>query len=153
MKLKLFLIALVGLLYSCNTNEIYSELDRNFEANRWLKTATKEFNFENAKSEEIVAVKLHFAHVHGYQFEEIPLEVEFINPKGISEIIALNLKVKDANGKDVGNCSGDICDVIHTIKTNVKLEKGTYTLKIKNTFSSEYLPNVLGIGVIFEKMK
>jgi hypothetical protein len=33
------------------------------------------------------------------------------------------------------------------------LEKGKYKVAVKSKFTGSYLPNVLGVGVIFEKMK
>ena len=77
-------------------------------------------------------------------------KVELISPIGNSEIIPINLQIKNAKGKDIGDFSGNICDVYQII-TYIKLEKGNYIIQMKNTFSSAYLPNVLGVGVIIEK--
>jgi hypothetical protein len=65
----------------------------------------------------------------------------------------MDLVVKDATGKDIGDCTGDICDVYAPIQTNIKLQKGTYTIEVKSAFEGPYLPNILGVGVIVEKIQ
>ena len=141
------------LLQSCNTNEIYNSFDRDFKENRWNTTDERIFEYSNTNSEALVALKVHFGHIYGYQFESIPLEVAITSPSGNSEVILFDLQLKDAAGNELGDCSGDICDVYFQIKPDAKLEKGKYTFRIKNNFNGSYLPNVLGIGISIEQQK
>jgi hypothetical protein len=90
---------------------------------------------------------------NGFQFEEVPLEVEIKVPDGEMEMLPVTIKLIDDSGKDLGDCSGDICDVFQTIKTFKNLEKGKYKVTIKSKFTGPYLPNVLGIGIVVEKQK
>lgn len=153
MKSKLLFVFMLCLFQSCNTNEIYNSFDRDFKENRWKITDERVFEYTNTNSDAIVSLKLHFGHIYGYQFESIPLEVAITSPNGSSEVIPVNLQLKDAAGKELGDCSGDICDVYFQIKPNFKLEKGKYTFRIKNNFNGPYLPNVLGIGISIEEQK
>lgn len=153
MKSKMLFVFMLFLLQSCNTNEIYNSFDRDFKENRWNTTDERIFEYSNTNSEALVALKVHFGHIYGYQFESIPLEVAITSPSGNSEVISLDLQLKDAAGKELGECSGDICDVYFQIKPDAKLEKGKYTFRIKNNFTGPYLPNVLGIGISIEQQK
>lgn len=153
MKPKLFLIAFVFILISCNKNQVYEEFNRDFTDNRWEDKDVKSFEFENKQSEGVCDMKLHFGHISGFQFKEVPLEVEIFTPEGKVEVLPIVLKLKDESGNDIGDCSGDICDVFQTIKTFEKLEIGVYKIRVKSRFSGEYLPNVLGVGIIVEKQK
>jgi hypothetical protein len=65
----------------------------------------------------------------------------------------MDLVVKDTMGHDIGDCTGDICDVYAPIQSRIKLQKGTYTIEVKNGFEGPYLPNILGLGVIVEKLQ
>ncbi|WP_297868463.1 hypothetical protein [uncultured Flavobacterium sp.] len=47
----------------------------------------------------------------------MPLEVEIKVPDGEMEMLPVTIKLIDDSGKDLGDCSGDICDVFQTIKT------------------------------------
>ena len=153
MKSKLILIALVFVLMSCNKNGVYDEFNRDFSDNRWDATDVKSFEFENKQSEGISELKLHMGHVRGFQFKEVPLEVEITTPEGKTEVLPVIMKFIDESGKDIGDCSGDICDVFQTIKTFEKLEKGKYKFAVKSKFSGPYLPNILGVGILVEKQK
>ena len=153
MKAKLILIALVLALTSCNMNALYDEFNRDFSDNRWEASDVKSFEFENKQSEDVCELKLHLGHIRGFQFNEVPLEVEITTPDGNSEKLSVTMKFTDESGKDIGDCSGDICDLFQTVKTFEKLEKGKYKVAVKSKFSGPYLPNVLGVGIVVEKQK
>ncbi|MFD2907989.1 hypothetical protein ACFSX9_04500 [Flavobacterium ardleyense] len=153
MKSKFIFVCMLCLFQLCNTNEIYNSFDRDFEDNRWAITNERVSEYTNTNRDAKVLLKLHFGHIYGYQFESIPLEVVIISPSGKTEIIPVDLKLKDAAGKELGDCSGDICDVYFQIKPNFKPEIGKYTFRIKNNFNGPYLPNVLGIGISIEDQK
>lgn len=151
MKSKLLFVFMFCLFQSCNTNEIYSSFARDFKDNRWNITDERLFEYSNKNSEAVVMLKLHFGHIYDYQFASIPLEVAITSPDGRTEIFPIDLQLKDNLGKELGDCSGDICDVYFQIKPNFKLQKGKYTFRIKNNFNGPYLPNVLGIGINIEE--
>lgn len=153
MKAKFILIALVLILMSCNKNEVYDEFNRDFTDNRWEANDVKMFEFENKQSEGVCELKLHLGHISGFQFKELPLEVAITLPDGTIENIPIVLKMKDDSGKDIGDCTGDICDVFQAIKTFDTLEKGKYKINVKSKFEGPYLPNVLGVGILIERQK
>ena len=153
MKTKLILIALVFVFLSCNKNKVYDDFDSSFDNNRWDASDVRVFEFENKQSEVVCDVKLHFGHISGFQFKQVPLEVEIKVPDGEMEMLPVTIKLIDDSGKDLGDCSGDICDVFQTIKTFQNLEKGKYKVTVKSKFEGPYLPNVLGVGIVIEKQK
>ena len=153
MKAKFILFALVFVLTSCNKNEVYDEFNRDFTDNRWESKDVKSFEFENMQSEGVCELKLHFEHISGFQFKEVALEVEITSPDGKVETLPVVMKLIDESGNDIGDCSGDICDVFQTIKTFDTLEKGKYKISIKSKFDGPYLPNALGVGILVERKK
>ena len=153
MKSKFVLIALLFVFLSCNKNKVYDDFDSSFDSNRWDASDVRVFEFDNTQSEGVCDLKLHFGHISGFQFKEVPLEVEITTPDGKTEILTVAMKLIDESGKDIGDCTGDICDVFQTIKTFQNLEKGKYKVTIKSKFTGPYLPNVLGIGIVVEKQK
>ena len=151
MKTKFLLIAFVLVLLSCNQNQLFDEFNRDFTDNRWEANDLKSFEFENVQSEGLCVLQLHFGHIRGFQFKEVPLEVEITSPDGKIENLPVVLKLMDESGNDLGDCSGDICDVYQTIKTFEKLEQGKYKVAVKITFAGPFLLNVLGVGIVVEK--
>lgn len=153
MKAKFLLLLLFVFLQSCNKNQVFSDIKDDFSNNRWTSNEVKVFEFNNVDAVGLHEIKLQLSHIYDYDFAEIPIDVELISPSGTKEVISFNLKLKNASGIDIGDCTGDLCDVYYTIKSNVKLEKGTYIFKVKNNFSGAYLPNILAVGMIVEKLQ
>jgi len=153
MKTKFFLIALVFVFMSCNKNKAYDDFNRDFSDNRWENKDIKSFEFENTQYQGVYDLKLHIGHISGFQFKEVSLEVEITTPDGQTEIHPVSMKLIDDSGKDLGDCSGDVCDVFQTVKTFQNLEKGKYKVVVKSKFDGPYLPNVLGVGILVEKQK
>ena len=151
MKFKLMFLLLVMGLQSCNTNEVYHDFQNDFTDNRWSSNDSRVFEFANDDLAGLYTIKIQLAHIYDFEFSKIPLEITIIPPSKKKETLSMDLVVKDATGKDIGDCTGDICDVYAPIQSNIKLQKGKYTLEVKNNFEGAYLPNILGIGVIIEK--
>ncbi|NHN27555.1 gliding motility lipoprotein GldH [Flavobacterium jejuense] len=150
MKFKYCLLGVFCIFLSCDKNRIYKEFDSNLENNRWNSNDSKEFSFV-MKKEEIVDVILHLGHIYDFQFASIPLQMAITYPDGHTELIPINLKLKNEEGKDLADCSGDICDLYYTVKNKVPLEKGNYLIVITNKFNGAYLPNILGVGIQINK--
>lgn len=153
MKLKLMFLLLFMGLQSCNTNEVYNNFQNDFKDNRWSSNDGKVFRFTTTDSDGLYTIKIQLAHIYDFEFSSIPLEIAITSPKGIKEVLTMDLVVKDTSGNDIGECTGDICDVYVPIQSNIKLQKGTYTIEVKNGFEGPYLPNILGVGVIVEKLQ
>lgn len=134
-------------LFSCKDDSIFDKMDKNFKSNQWEKSEIKTYEFSIDDEKQWHDITLKFAHVYDYQFASIPLKIVIKNPSGIDESITLDLKIKDANGNELADCGGDICDLKQIIKKKVKLKKGNYTILISHDFKGPYLPNVLGVGV------
>lgn len=141
------------LLVSCNSNTIYQKLDKNFNSNQWKSAEIKTHDFVLEENITKGRILLKFAHVYDYQFDSVPIIVEIKYPNSKIETQTINLQLKDKNGKEIGDCSGDICDLNFPILENSILQKGKYTIKLSNNFKNGYLPNVLALGIEVEKMK
>ena len=150
-KLKTLLFLITVLFISCNSNSIYNEFNSDFDSNRWNSNEEVLFDFENTNDTEPILIKLHIGHIYDFQFANVPVEVTIISPNGSSETINLDVRFKDETGKDLDDCTGDICDLYVPIKDKTTLIKGNYKFVIKNKFSSTFLPNILGVGILIEK--
>lgn len=152
LKKNLSLLFILFLLVSCNKNQIYRETHREFPANRWMKIDTQKFEARIINIGETYNIFLNFGHVYGFQFEEVPMSVEMISPSGKIEYLEFMLKILDENENDIGDCTGDICDLQHILKTDYSFkEQGIYTFNVNNRFDNMYLPNVLAVGIEINK--
>lgn len=138
-------------LVSCNENIKSSGFYNDFKDNRWGFNQKVEFDFTIEKNDQLW---LHFGHIYNYDYDLIPIEIELTKPETSLDKIVLteDLKIKNKDGKDAGECLGDICDYYQKVKIE-RLEAGKYHLVLRNKSDLPYLPNVLGIGYQIRKNK
>jgi len=142
-----FLFAACTLLIACNKSKLYSEFSKFSENNRWEKSVVKNYEFNVEDDTLLYDLTFQFSHVYDYQFNSVPIIFSVENPEGIKENFTIDLVIKDASGKELAECSGDICDLDFKIKEKAKLLKGKYKVSVSNGFNGPYLPNVIGIGL------
>lgn len=147
MKKTLLLLVLPFLFFSCNQSGVYDRFDSDFTENRWLKNDAKTYEFTIDDDTRLYDIVFTFSHVYGYQFDKVPLRFELTLPGGQTVQRAIDLPIKDAKGHDLGDCSGDYCDLDYVLENQKALKKGTYKITVSHAFEGPYLPNVLGIGL------
>ena len=140
------LLALVT-LSSCEQSKVYDKFEKNFEEKRWQKTDVRTYEFEITQGATNYNMDIHFAHIFGYQFSSVPLIVTIENPDKTVTTKNITLEITDENGKDKGDCAGDICDLYTTVFENQPLAVGIYKVSIGHNFQGEFLPNILGLGI------
>lgn len=149
----LFLSIFLVIFISCNSSGTFSQFDKMPESNHWEKSDSKSYEFEITDDSQLYDLLFQFSHVYDYQFAEVPIDFSIESPDGQKEIFSINLMVKDRKGKDLGDCSGDICDFTSTIREKIKFQKGHYKITVSHSFKGPYLPNVIGIGLEVDKAK
>jgi len=149
MKTKItILLFLLFCITSClKEGGIYLKFEELPENHQWKKSDAKTFDFTIDNDTELYDIAFKFSHVYDYQFNTVPIDFVMESPDGTKEKFNIDLKIKDSSGKQLADCSGDICDLSYTIKENAKLLKGSYKITVANNFKGPYLPNVIGVGL------
>ncbi|RZK11438.1 MAG: hypothetical protein EOO46_06755 [Flavobacterium sp.] len=145
--IRVMAVLMLVVLSSCEQNQVYRKFEKNFKENRWQKTDVRTYEFEIVQGATQYNMDVHFAHVFGYQFPSVPLTVTIENPDKTTTIKKINLEVLDKEGKDNGDCAGDICDLYATVFEDASLPVGKYKVSVSQDFEGEYLPNILGFGI------
>lgn len=149
----LLFVGFFFLLISCNKKAVFDQFDTDFESNRWLEKDSKTYGFTIDDDSKLYNITFAFSHVYDYQFSSVPLNIKIVDPSGKEEPMTIDLQIKDASGKQLADCSGDVCDLFFKIKEKTKLQKGNYKAIISHSFSGPYLPNVIGVGLKVEEAK
>lgn len=149
----LLFVGFFFLLISCNKKAVFDQFDTDFESNRWLEKDSKTYDFTIDDDSTLYNITFAFSHVYDYQFSSVPLNIKIVDPSGKEEPMTIDLQIKDASGKQLADCSGDVCDLFFKIKEKTKLQKGNYKAIISHSFSGPYLPNVIGVGLKVEEAK
>lgn len=137
-------------LVSCNPNQVFRQLDTDFEDNRWPRAQIRSYRFTIAET-GLYDLKLLFGYAAAVQFARIPIEMELTDASGRVSYQNIILRTKDANGKERGDCLGDYCDLEQTVFVHRKLNAGSYTIRLSNGFNHDYLPNVTALGIALKK--
>ena len=140
-------------LVSCSNQGNFNQFETFGDENRWQKSDVKTFEFDVTDDSQLYNLTFRFSHVYDYQFATVPINFTIENPAGEKENHSIDLVIKDANGKDLGECAGDVCDLNYKLEENLKLQKGKYKVIISHSFNGPYLPNVIGIGLNVESVK
>lgn len=148
----LCLIFIFTLLISCSDNH-FRRFDILPEDQRWQVSDAKVYEFDIENDSQFYNIVFQFSHVYGYQFSTIPMNFTIKSPDGKTEVIDINLAIADDSGKQLGDCSGDVCDLFYTLKERTKLQKGKYKVTVTHSFKGPYLPNVIGIGLAVQNEK
>ena len=149
MKTKIiFLVASIFTLISCSKEKAnYSKFDLFPETHQWKQSDAKTFDFTIDNDSQSYDIVFKFSHVFDYQFNSVPINFVMETPDGKKEKFTIDLQIKDSSGKQLADCSGDVCDLTLAIKDNIKLAKGNYKITVTNSFKGPYLPNVIGVGL------
>jgi len=140
-------VLMLVVLSSCEKNTVYKKFEKNFKEKRWQKTDVRTYEFEIVQGATPYNMDLHFAHIFGYQFPYVPLTVTIENPDKTITTKNINLQILDEEGKDNGDCAGDICDLYTNVFEDQSLPVGRYRVTISHQFEGEFLPNILGLGI------
>ena len=148
-----YLLVFAVFFISCSGESVFSKTDKGFVENRWAKSDIKTYEFEIDQAATPYEMQLFFSHVYGYQFAQVPVIAEVTYPDGQMSSIAFDLALKDASGAELGDCAGDVCDLVQNIALPKPLEPGKYKVRIMHNFNGEYLPNVLAVGLRVEQLQ
>ena len=147
MSRKLFLpLAIAALLLTGCDKTAFKSYETDLVGNRWQKNDVKTYNFE-LKESGTYDVMVDFSHVYGTQFPTVPLKVVLVKPDMSRETADYLMELRDAEGNELGDCTGDYCDLREPVFTKLNLKAGNYQVSVANDFDYDFVPNVLGIGI------
>ena len=147
-------IASLFILMSCNSSSTFNQFDKMPENNHWEKSDIKVYEFEIKDDAKLYNIVFEFSHVYDYQFVTVPIQFVIESPDGKTENLAIDMPIKESDGKEIADCSGDVCDLKYRIKEKIKLSKGIYKITISQDFKmANYLPNVIGVGLYVDSVK
>lgn len=145
MKRIIFLLAFSFLLFSCD-GAVFKQYETGLVGNRWQKNDVKTYNFE-LKEAGTYDVMVDFSHVYGTQFPALPLKATMVFPDQTRRNVDFNLELRSAAGEELGDCSGDYCDLREPLFSKLEMPAGNYQISVANDFEHDFVPNVLGIGI------
>lgn len=142
----MLLLLLAGIMVSCGSKAIYREFVK-FPDNVWSAENVPQFTVTVENDTSNYDMFLAFRYVHGYPLTNASMTITETDPDGNTQMHPVTVEIRKDDGTYIGDGSGDIWDVEHKIKSNVKLKKGNYSFSIEQEIA-EKLPMVMEVGLI-----
>jgi hypothetical protein len=136
---------------ACQQNKGAREMIDFPESRQWVQNDAKKLTLK-LKEAGTYSAFVEGSVVYGSQFPSLPMTWELTGTNR-NENGSLSLALKNEKGEELGDCTGDVCDVKQVLFTGKKLVAGTYTFTLKNTFEFPYFPNIIALGISLEKEK
>lgn len=147
----LFAAVFASLITGCDKNTVYKEFQEP-RSRRWFKEQSFVFSpvIDDIGSPLDISVALR--HVYGFQLQEVPVKLKITSPAGAVTSGSYVLRISASDGTHFGDCSGDLCDLVTKVEDNYQFaEPGKYTMEIWHQVPTEYLPNVMDVGLVISK--
>lgn len=142
----------IFIIAACSKGKIFEQRQEfpNYTWNR-LKPLIFEIPINDIKSE----YNVHFTcrHITQYPYDDLKTNLTIYSPEGEERTTVHTFKVKDAEGKFLGEGAGDLWDLKLLVKENMSFNKaGTYKFQIDNLMDYYDVVGLMDFGVIVEKV-
>lgn len=138
------------IIISCDDNRIF-EKNIDIQNNEWDVNNNLDFEVK-IKNTNLKKVFVNFRHTSEFNYRNVILELIVTNPKAIKDTLNINIPLSEPNGKWYGDCTGNICNLQHSIKYNFS-DTGLYKFSFLQNMRENPLSNTLSVGLRIENSK
>jgi gliding motility-associated lipoprotein GldH len=152
MKKLLFLTPIILLfLVSCSKNKVFEKFEK-FENNEWPMDKVVLFDVAIEDTSAFYDISIPVRHIDNFPYDGLLVVMTINTPSGEERSKKYKLKLRDDEGKFIGDVSGDIWDTTIPIIKKTKFNNiGTYKFEIVNDMPQTPTPCVMEIGLRIDK--
>ncbi len=150
---KIFLPALITLmLFSCGSGRVYEEYKK-LPDYSWSRFENIIFETEIEDADANYNIYIAIRHITQYPFKNLLVTTIMQTPSGEQRLLEYDLKLRDDNGKPLGNGMGELWDINIPLRKNFKFnEAGPLIIEFENRMPQPQTPGIMEIGLIIEKI-
>lgn len=148
------LICLVSLflLAGCDKARIF-EQNQNV-GGAWAWEDARQFQVHIPDTAAVYNMFVNLRHDEQYRYSNCWLDVKTVIPAGDTTSSRIELKLAEADGRWLGECTGSLCfNRVMVGSYRTFPEKGTYTFIINQDMRDESLEHVWDVGIRIEKIQ
>jgi gliding motility-associated lipoprotein GldH len=150
---KLYVLSAVLLLFSCSKTKVFDKSVK-FDNYDWNMDKVVSFDVAIEDTSATYNVYIPVRHTDNYPYDALLINVTYTSPNSEGHTKNYKLKFRDADGKFIGDGSGDIWDENPLIMEKAKFnEKGTYKFEIVNDMKTTPTQGIMELGLRIEKRK
>lgn len=136
---------------SCDNSQVYKEFKTlpNYTWERIEKGKTIVFNDVNiTNDEDVYDIAVHIRHTPFVTEDEVKFKIKITSPSNIVRESVHSIKLKNKEGKWLGEALGDIIDISANVKTFYSfVERGNYTIELVNMGQKYELQGLMEVGL------
>jgi gliding motility-associated lipoprotein GldH len=150
---KVLLFITVIFLFSCTNNKVF-EKSVKFDNYDWNMDKTVSFDVAIEDTAATYNVYIPVRHTDNFPYDALLINVTYTSPTGEGHTKNYKLAFRNAEGKFIGDGSGDIWDEKPVIMEKAKFNaKGTYKFEIINDMPTTPTQGIMELGLRVEKNK
>ena len=148
MKKLSFYFSLLILFVACGCSDNQEEvIYKKFKDESWSRFDILHYEIPVRASEKNYDVFLFVHHTKEFEFDHLVFNMTMTTPSGEERIKEYEMDIKRKDGKFMGQCINDSCEISIALKKELKLTKGILTLDIENLVPRLQTKGLLGIGI------
>lgn len=137
-------------LFACDKNKVFLERIK-LDQMIWHADELIPFHFKIEDENARYNLKIELRYFYEITFDKLPVMMVIKSPDGKLITSVYQLKLKDANGKPLGDASGDLTDLTIPVQQALKMKKGYYSVFLKHGVMNMDLPGIIEMGLRVEK--
>ncbi len=150
-----FLIILLGCiaLTSCDSNKIYEKYE-SIPGAVWASDQPVNFEVDIQDTVSLCNIIINVRNADSYPFRNLFLEFTSDYPNEQTAVDTLEFYLMRADGKPLGKCAGELCDIQYQVGTNQRFKQtGLHKFTIKHIMRTAdgKLPLIIDMGLRIEK--
>ncbi|MDZ4823117.1 MAG: gliding motility lipoprotein GldH [Flavobacteriales bacterium] len=136
--------------FSCNEKGVIFEEHQELSANiQWDKSDKKTFVIPVNDNSKPYQFTLSFRYATGFQFQNMKMRITEKDPDGSTMIRDLDFRVRDEEGKFMGDAGYDIIDLDYVLEQEKKFPiLGNYTYTIEHTMPTDPVHYAMEVGLV-----
>ena len=136
---------------SCRNDNIIVDVEQSVDT-FWEYNKPLEYSFEIQDTSCAYDMSIHIRHCATFTHENLYLNTTTIFPNGKTTTYPVSFQLAENNGKWLGKCSGDICDITIEMSSASYFQiPGKYTIQFEQFSRSDSLQGVQKIGLKVKK--
>ena len=146
------LILSIAMLLSCGKGRVFEEHKKlpDYDWNRF-DNIIFEAGIEDADASYNIFIAIR--HITNYPFKNLLVTSIMTTPGGEQRFLDHELKIRDDNGKPLGNGMGDIWDIKIPLRKNFRFNApGRLVIEFENRMPRPVTPGIMEVGLIIEKV-
>ena len=148
----ILLILATSMFLSCGKGRVFEE-HRKLSDYNWNRFDNIIFEADIEDTDAAYNIFIAIRHITNYPFKNLVITSIMTTPGGEERFLDHDLRIRDDDGKPLGNGMGDIWDINIPIRKNFRFNKpGRLTIEFENRMPRPVTQGIMEVGLIIEKV-